>query len=176
MAAHTITSRKRPTAALPPGSRSHRTPPMAGALSVLVGIGYGAYTSFIARSGGPATFGQLWLALASGVGMIVAIRVLLRFKSALSRELRAAAWGVLAGGSIGFLFSLTNESVLRAAAVGVAIFLGTTFATHYVYYTQETPAGRPPRRTDAPPPEGTPVRTGAQARTDAPARPGSGRA
>lgn len=150
MAAHSIPSGRRTGASLPPGEGAHRPSRLAVLLPVLVGVGYGAYAAFIARSGGPATFGQLWLALASGVGMILAVMVMLRFKGALPRELRAAAWGVLAGGAIGFLHSLTDQSVLRSVAVGLAVFVGTALVTHYVFYTHERPVGATQKPPDSP--------------------------
>lgn len=110
---------------------------LAVAVPVLLGIAYGAYASFIARSGGPATYGQLALALISGVGMALLVFGLLRVAPALPRELRAAAWGVLVGGSIGFLYSLTDQSVLRSCAVGFFVAVGTIAATFYAFYMRE---------------------------------------
>lgn len=110
---------------------------LAVAVPVLLGIAYGAYASFIARSGGPASYGQLALALISGVGMALLVFGLLRVAPALPRELRAAAWGVLVGGSIGFLYSLTDQSVLRSCAVGFFVAAGTIAATFYAFYMRE---------------------------------------
>ena len=107
------------------------------AVPLFVGVAYGAYVSFIARGGGGASFGQLALALISGVVMAALVFGLVRVQNSLPRELRAGAWGVLVGGSLGFLYSLTGHSVLLSAGIGLAIGAGTVIATFYVYYTRE---------------------------------------
>ncbi|MFJ1749027.1 hypothetical protein ACIOJD_22685 [Streptomyces sp. NPDC088116] len=116
-----------------------RRPPsrLAVAAPLFVGVAYGAYASFIARGGGPASFGQLALALISGVVMAALVFGLVRVQNSLMRELRAGAWGVLVGGSLGFLYSLTGHSVLLSSGIGLAIGAATVIATFYVYYTRE---------------------------------------
>ncbi|MFJ5224375.1 hypothetical protein [Streptomyces sp. NPDC088400] len=129
-----------------PGRRQARRPhtpprrppsPLAVRMSLFVGVAYGAYASFIARGGGAASFGQLALALISGVVMAALVLGLVRVQNSLMRELRAGAWGVLVGGSLGFLYSLTGHSVLLSSGIGLAIGAGTVIATFYVYYTRE---------------------------------------
>ncbi|MFC9430318.1 hypothetical protein [Streptomyces sp. NPDC056987] len=114
-----------------------RVSPLAIGVPLLLGIAYGAYAQEIARSGGPATWGQLALALISGAAFALLLFGLLRVEHVLPRELRAAAWGVLVGGSIGFLYSLTGHSVLLSSGIGLAIGTGTVIATFYSFYTRE---------------------------------------
>lgn len=119
-------------------TRPHpHVPRLAVGVSVFFGIAFGSYAQFIVRSGGPANFGQLALALASGLVMALLIFGLLRTQHALPRELRAGAWGVLVGCAIGFLYSLTQHSVLTAAVIGLAVGVGTVLVTFYAFYMHE---------------------------------------
>ncbi|MFF1507117.1 hypothetical protein [Streptomyces sp. NPDC058326] len=108
-----------------------------------LGVLYGLYASTVARHGGAATLGQLWLGLVSAVVLAGAIYALRRYGRALPRELRAVAWGSLAGIAVGFLFSLSGASVLSSAGLGLA-FAGVNAAgAFYLFYTHEDAAGRP---------------------------------
>ncbi|MGW6237385.1 hypothetical protein [Streptomyces sp. NPDC055094] len=106
--------------------------------SLLLGIAYGVYASYIARGGGPATFGQLALALISGALAALLVFGLVRVQSRLMNEVRAAAWGVLVGGGMGFLYSLTNHSVLLSSGIGLAIGAATVIVVFYALYTRRT--------------------------------------
>ncbi|MER8000800.1 hypothetical protein [Streptomyces sp. NPDC095613] len=142
------------THAAPPGSRRpsgvHLRRPRPPALdagtlatlrtagiSLLLGVGYGAYAQFIARGGGSASYGQLALALISGAVLAVLVFTLVRTGHALPRELRAAAWGVLVGCAMGFLYSLTGHSVLLSSGIGLALGAATVLGTFYAFYTRE---------------------------------------
>lgn len=114
-----------------------RVSPSLLALALLLGIGYGSYTSFIQRGGGAATFGQLYLALISGAGLAVLVFCLMRFQRMLPRELRAGAYGLVIGGSVGFLYSLTGASVLRSSGIGLVIAACAVVVTYYVFYMRD---------------------------------------
>jgi hypothetical protein len=111
--------------------------PLALGIPLLLGIIYGAYAAAIARSGGAATWGQLALALISGAALAALLFGLVRVQNSLPRELRAAAWMLLVGGSVGFLYSLTGHSVLLSSVIGLAVGVSTFIATFYRYYTRE---------------------------------------
>ncbi|MER8068923.1 hypothetical protein ABTZ59_11600 [Streptomyces sp. NPDC094034] len=129
----------------PPGARDTRPqdaarPPVSPRLvgnSLLLGVAYGAYASYIARGGGPATFGQLALALISGALAALLVFGLVRVQHGLMREVRAAAWGVLVGGGMGFLYSLANHSVLLSSGIGLAFGVATVIVVFYRLYTRE---------------------------------------
>ncbi|MFF0434929.1 hypothetical protein ACFYU9_22160 [Streptomyces sp. NPDC004327] len=112
-------------------------------LPVLLGISYGLYAPVIARRGGPLSWGQFWLGLISGVAVAVGVWALRRYGRTLPRELRAAAWGVLVGGAIGFLFSLSDHSVLSSSILGLIVGGGVTMGSYYLFYTHEDAKGRP---------------------------------
>ncbi|MEW1698110.1 hypothetical protein [Streptomyces sp. NPDC091278] len=131
MAAHAATPLRRPFPA-----RGWTFPAVTGVL-------YGLYAATVARHGGPTTLGQLWLGLVSAVVLAVGIHTLRRYGRALPREPRAAAWGVLTGGAVGFLFSLSGASVLSSSGLGLAFAVVTTAAAYYLFYTHEDAQGRP---------------------------------
>ncbi|MFE4368555.1 hypothetical protein ACFRMN_09975 [Streptomyces sp. NPDC056835] len=121
----------------PQDSGRRRVSPGLVGTSLLLGIAYGAYASYIARGGGPATFGQLALALISGALAALLVFGLVRVQHRLMREVRAAAWGVLVGGGMGFLYSLTNHSVLLSSGIGLAFGAATVIVDFYAVYTHE---------------------------------------
>ncbi|MFC8508577.1 hypothetical protein ACFU3J_09095 [Streptomyces sp. NPDC057411] len=112
-------------------------------LPVTLGIAYGLYAPVIARDGGALSWGQFWLGLISGVVLAVSVYGLHRYGRALRRELRAVAWGALAGIAIGFLFSLSDASIYSSALLGLIVAGATFGAAFYLFYTHEDAAGRP---------------------------------
>ncbi|MEV6249628.1 hypothetical protein AB0M38_26005 [Streptomyces sp. NPDC051742] len=112
-------------------------------LPVIFGVLYGLYATTVARHGGPATLGQLWLGLISAAVLAGGIYVLRRYGRVLPRELRAAAWGTLTGVAVGFLFSLSDASVLSSSGLGLAFAVVAGAAAYYSFYTHEDAAGRP---------------------------------
>ncbi|MCL7379404.1 hypothetical protein [Streptomyces sp. 35G-GA-8] len=129
------------------GRHEHRVSPRLVGNSLLLGVAYGAYASFIARGGGPATFGQLALALISGALAALLVFGLVRVQHRLMREVRAAAWGVLVGGGMGFLYSLTNHSVLLCSGIGLAFGAATVIVVFYGLYTREPRESPEPRES-----------------------------
>ncbi|WP_406862129.1 hypothetical protein ABZO31_17265 [Streptomyces sp. HUAS MG47] len=107
-----------------------------------LGVIYGLYTSAVARSGGGWSWGQFWLGIISGAALAGAVYALRTYGHMLPRELRAAAIGVVAGGAIGFLFSLSGTSVLSSSVLGLIIMAGTTLGAFYLFYTHEDVKGR----------------------------------
>ncbi|WP_233518398.1 hypothetical protein [Streptomyces corynorhini] len=124
------------TPAVAHGAR-RRLSPLALGLPLLLGIVYGAYAAAIARDGGPATNGQLALALVSGAVLVALLVGLLLVQHSLPRELRAAAWGAVTGASIGFLMCLSGHSVFSSSGLGLFVAACTTAAVFYRLYTTE---------------------------------------
>ncbi|WP_326611319.1 hypothetical protein OIE62_21820 [Streptomyces scopuliridis] len=126
-----------PQYAGPQDAERRRVSPRLAVNCLLLGIAYGVYASYIARGGGPATYGQLALALISGALVALLVFGLVHVQHRLMREVRAAAWGVLVGGGMGFLYSLTNHSVLLSSGIGLAIGAATVVVVFYALYTRE---------------------------------------
>ncbi|MGW0122669.1 hypothetical protein [Streptomyces sp. NPDC003327] len=112
-------------------------------IPITLGVLYGLYAETVSRHGGGLTWGQLWLGLASAVVLAVSVQGLRRVGHRLPRELRAAAWGALAGIAIGFLYSQSGASILSASGLGLVAGLVSGAAAFYLFYTHEDAQGRP---------------------------------
>ncbi|MFB7515516.1 hypothetical protein [Streptomyces sp. NPDC056144] len=131
-------------AAIPARGRTSRTGATHGwALPATLGVIYGWWTAFVAKSGAPVSWGQFWLGLISAIVLAGAVYGLRSVGRALPRELHAAAWGALAGIAIGFLYSLSDVSILSATLLGLIVGGAVAAAAFYLYYTHEDAAGRP---------------------------------
>ncbi|ARF73666.1 hypothetical protein ACIOD0_09290 [Kitasatospora albolonga] len=123
------------------GARAHARPrrhtPLAWALPLVLGVIYGFYAAFIRRDGGPSTGGQVALGLISGAALAALCFALGRVQRSLSHGPRAVAYGALTACAIGFLVSLTDTSVLRSTALGLAVGVGVFLATFYFFYARE---------------------------------------
>ncbi|MFC8532715.1 hypothetical protein ACFUJY_01960 [Streptomyces sp. NPDC057249] len=114
----------------------HR-PVLSWAIPAALGLIMGCYATAIVRGGGVLTGTRLALGLVSGAVLAVLCFGLGRMQNRLPRELRAAAYGVLTGGSIGFLYSLSGASILSASVIGLILGLGGLLAAYYYFYTRE---------------------------------------
>ncbi|MGA4840703.1 hypothetical protein [Streptomyces sp. G45] len=104
---------------------------------VLLAVVYGVWAAGIHRDGGPITGSNVLYGVVTGVvfaALYVAVR---RLAPGLPRELRAAAWAAFAGVSFGFLYSLTDASVLRSVVMAGVVAAGVFAAAFYHFYTRE---------------------------------------
>ncbi|GHF94637.1 hypothetical protein ACFFSH_28210 [Streptomyces filamentosus] len=131
MAAHAAVPARRP-------ARVH-----GAVLPAVTGIAYGLYAATVSRHGGALTWGQFWLGLVSAIVLAGGMYALRTYGRTLPREARAAAWGVLAGGAVGFLYSLSGASVFSSSLVGLFVAAGVGAGAFYLFYTHEDAAGRP---------------------------------
>ncbi|MFC8227447.1 hypothetical protein [Streptomyces sp. NPDC057287] len=137
MATHATMPTRRPARAPAPARQGHARTPLAWATPVALGVILGFWAFFIKRDGGATTGGQIWLGVISGAAFAVLCYALVRVRWALPRELRAAGFGVLAGGAVGFLYSLHGNSVLASGLLGLVVGAGMACTMFYVYYTRE---------------------------------------
>ncbi|MEU2675348.1 hypothetical protein ABZ638_00450 [Streptomyces sp. NPDC007107] len=137
MATHATMPMRRRTQARTPARQEHRHTPLAWMVPLVLGVILGFWAFFINRDGGATTSGQIWLGVVSGVGFAVLCFLLARFRWSLPRELRAAAFGVLTGGAVGYLSSLNGRSVLMSGFIGLVVGAGMLVTMFYAYYTRE---------------------------------------
>ncbi|MFF1919273.1 hypothetical protein ACFVW8_01680 [Streptomyces sp. NPDC058221] len=116
-------------------ARHHST--LSWALPVTLGVILGWYATSIVRGGGVLTGGQLALGLISGAVLAALCFGLGRVQKRLPTVLAAASYGALFGGSIGFLYSLSDKSVLAASVLGLLTGAGMLLAAFYAFYTHE---------------------------------------
>lgn len=107
------------------------------AMPATLGVVYGFYAAFVERDGGAITGGDVLLGVVAGVVFAALAYALGRFQQSMPRELRAAAYGALCAASMGYLISLAGGSVLRSAAIALAIGAGMGLATFYIFYERE---------------------------------------
>ncbi|MET9430881.1 MULTISPECIES: hypothetical protein [unclassified Streptomyces] len=106
-------------------------------LPVVLGFLFALYAQHIERDGRSITFGIAMLGLVSGVVFGGLYYLLRRTQASLPRELRAAAYGALAGLGVGWLYSLSGASVLTAAGVSLVVAAGAGCVAFYAFYTHE---------------------------------------
>ncbi|MEU0630586.1 hypothetical protein [Streptomyces sp. NPDC005989] len=104
---------------------------------VTLGAAYGLYASFILRNHGASAGRQFWYGLITAVALAALCFVLGRVQHTMLPLVRAVAYGALTAAAIGLLVGLTDSSVLRSAALGLAVGLGMFISTFYIYYTHE---------------------------------------
>ncbi|MEV6793675.1 hypothetical protein AB0M87_17100 [Streptomyces sp. NPDC051320] len=105
-------------------------------LPLIFGLFFGLYSAYIENFGSLST-GEIVLSVVFGVAVAVLTFVFGRVQYALPRELRAAGYGVLFGGIIGFTYSLTGHSVLLSSFIGFFLGAGMLLAAFYLIYTHE---------------------------------------
>ncbi|MFE4690821.1 hypothetical protein ACFRH6_12265 [Streptomyces sp. NPDC056749] len=135
MATHATMPARRRTRPSTPAHHGHG--PLSWAMPLVLGVILGFWAFFIKRDGGATTDGQIWLGVISGVAFAALCYALVRVRWSLPRELRAAAYGVLTGGAVGFLYSLHGNSVLASGLLGLVLAIGMTCTMFYAYYTRE---------------------------------------
>ncbi|MCX4907285.1 hypothetical protein [Streptomyces sp. NBC_00878] len=108
------------------------------AIPALGGIVYGFWVSGIHRDEGPITGWNVLLGFVSAIVFAaVALGIHTVVAPRLPREVRAATWAAFAGISFGYLYSLTDASVLKSSGLALVI-AGSVFAmVFYRYYTTE---------------------------------------
>lgn len=109
----------------------------AATATVLLAVVYGVWAAGIARDAGPITTGNVLLGVVAAVVFAALFMGLRMMAPALPRELRAAAWAAFAGIAFGFLYSLTDATVLRSTFMALAVAGGVFAVMFYRYYTRE---------------------------------------
>ncbi|MGW6753818.1 hypothetical protein [Streptomyces sp. NPDC055006] len=107
------------------------------ALPLLLGIVYGFWASGIQRDAGPITTGNVLFGFLTGIIVAVVTFGIHRASPRLPRELRAVTWAAWAGIAFGYLYSLTDATVLRSTIMALTVAVGVFAAMFYRYYTHE---------------------------------------
>ncbi|MEU4210185.1 hypothetical protein AB0F13_09350 [Streptomyces sp. NPDC026206] len=112
-------------------ARSEWAVPVAG------GVVLGLYTVFLAHENGFSELSGWLLGLVAALASTALGYVLVRERHRMMIEARAVAFGALFGASMGFLRSLVQVSVLRAAGTGLVFGLCMAVVAYYVFYWHE---------------------------------------
>ncbi|MGW2190331.1 hypothetical protein [Streptomyces sp. NPDC001719] len=97
----------------------------------------GLYAVFLASQNGFTTPGAWLMGIAVALVSGGAGYVLIRERKKMITEVRAVAFGALFGCSMGLLYSLSGDSVLRSIEIGLLLGLGMGLASYYVFYWHE---------------------------------------
>lgn len=117
-------------------ARSHGSPTQLAA-PVIGGIVYGLWAAAIGRDAGPITGWNVLLGVVSAIVFAAVYLGLHVIGPRLGRELRACAWTAFAGIALGFIYSLTDASVLKSAVIACVVAAGVFVAVFYRLYTTE---------------------------------------
>ncbi|MFD7031635.1 hypothetical protein ACFWAR_26785 [Streptomyces sp. NPDC059917] len=125
------TARARYAADLKQSGRAALARPLA------LGLIYGVYAAFMKRQTGPVDAGNVFYGILCGVLFAACLFVLARVGPRLPREARAAAYGIFTGIALGYLYSLSGQSVLLSSGIALAAAAGVAVGAFYRYYTRE---------------------------------------
>ncbi|MDI3402894.1 hypothetical protein [Streptomyces cavernicola] len=127
--------------AAPAPVRAYRPTGSTTWLTPLLTVVYGLWVAANHRDGGPITTANVLYGVVAGL-VFGAVWFGLRSMSArLPRELRALAWGAFTGIAFGFLYSLTDASILRSIGNAAIVGAAVTGGMFYRYYTTEDATG-----------------------------------
>ncbi|MFE7134045.1 hypothetical protein ACFVIM_24620 [Streptomyces sp. NPDC057638] len=107
------------------------------AVPLALGALFGFYAGYLHRTGVPVSWWDVLYGFVAGVVFTALAYGLGRIQGRLPRELRAGAYGALCGVAIGFLHSLTGDSVLASAGMGLMFGLAMVVVSFYVFYQRE---------------------------------------
>ncbi|MDX2915804.1 hypothetical protein [Streptomyces griseiscabiei] len=109
---------------------------------VTLGLVYGYWAAAMNRDAGPITGWNLLFGFVTAFVFAALHIAVLTIAPRLRRELHAALWAVFAGCAFGFLYSqATQHSVLRSAAMSLAVAAAFFAVNFYRYYTHEDATG-----------------------------------
>ncbi|GGX77512.1 hypothetical protein [Streptomyces fructofermentans] len=117
---------------------STRTPAVSRlAAPVLGAIVYGLWAAAIGRDAGPITGWNVLLGFVTAIAFAVGFQAVRAVSPRLPRELRAFAWAAFAGCAFGFIYSLTDASVVKSAALACLVGASVGGVVFYRSYTHE---------------------------------------
>lgn len=120
-------------------ARVHRAAKVA--IPVVLGLVYGYWAAANRRSGGPITGWNILFGFVTALAFVVLCLAVATYAPLLKRELHSLVKSGFAGAAVGFLYSQTGESILRSAALGLAVTAGIFLVFFYRYYTREDAEG-----------------------------------
>ncbi|MCQ4084718.1 hypothetical protein NGB36_30125 [Streptomyces sp. RB6PN25] len=113
------------------GERHRRS---AWAIPVVLGVVYGTYALWLDSNSPQPTPTAALLGLIAAIVMGALCYAVGRAQPRMSAETRGIVYGVLFGVGIGFLVSLTHDSVLKCAAIALASGAGMGICAFYISY------------------------------------------
>jgi hypothetical protein len=136
----------RPAPAAPPAPLpdvfSERTHTIAHrTLTLLLGLTYGYWAAAMARDAGPITGWNVFFGFMTALAFMLAFTAVRMTAPRLRREPHAALWASFAGIAFGFLYSQTDESVLRSSVMSLLVAAAVGAMAYYWHSTHEDAEG-----------------------------------
>lgn len=113
------------------GERRHAS---AWVIPVVLGVVYGLYALWLDSNSPQPTPTAALLGLIAAIVMGALCYAVGRAQPRMSAEARGIVYGLLFGVGMGFLVSLTNDSVLRSTAIALASGAGMGICACYISY------------------------------------------
>jgi hypothetical protein len=108
---------------------------------VVLGLVYGYWAAANRREGGPITGWNVLFGFVTALAFIVLCIAVALYAPRLPRELHSAVKSGFAGAAIGFLYSQSEQSVLRSIALGLVTGAAIYAVFFYRFYTREDAEG-----------------------------------
>ncbi|MFI6009483.1 hypothetical protein ACIBAG_11735 [Streptomyces sp. NPDC051243] len=120
-------------------ARTHRVASVA--VPVVLGLVYGYWAAANRREGGEITGWNLLFGFVTAIAFMVLYVAVRALGSRVRRELHAVLWAAFVGSALGFLYSQSDNTVLKSTAMGVAVGAVCFLVLFYRYYTHEDAEG-----------------------------------
>ncbi|MCX4542485.1 hypothetical protein [Streptomyces sp. NBC_01565] len=104
---------------------------------LVLGLFYGLWAAFLERDKGPVTVANVFYGILCGVLFTACLFGLDRMGTKMLAELRAAAYGAFGGVAMGYLYSLTGQSILRSVTMGLVVGAAVGAGAFYRFHTRE---------------------------------------
>ncbi|MGW6884445.1 hypothetical protein ACWGEU_29775 [Streptomyces goshikiensis] len=104
---------------------------------LVLGLFYGLWTAFLERDKGPVTAGNVFYGILCGVIFAACLFGLDRMGARMLAELRAAAYGAFAAIAMGYLYSLSGQSIFRSVVIALAVGLAVGAGAFYRFHMRE---------------------------------------
>ncbi|MCB5181278.1 hypothetical protein [Streptomyces antimicrobicus] len=120
-----------------PAARGRHIDRSALTRPLMLGLVYGVYAAFLERQTGPVDAGNVFYGILCGALFAACLVAMARIAPRMMQELRALMYGAFAAVAMGYLYSLTGDSVLRSAGIGLLTGAGVAVVAFYRYHTRE---------------------------------------
>lgn len=118
-----------------PGRAQPAAPHIAAwAVPVVLGVAYGGYTTFEDAENGRSAGAAGILGAVVTVIVVAVCYFIGRVQAGVQAETRAFMYGIFFGCAMGFLVSVSGDSILKSAGIGLALGLSMGLVTFYIAY------------------------------------------
>ncbi|WP_431035322.1 hypothetical protein ACQYWQ_15805 [Streptomyces sp. P6-2-1] len=129
----------KPPARAPHQHRGRRITAITASNVFWLAAGYGLWASVTTRHEHKVTGYNVLYGFVAGIVFGLVYLALRQITPAIPRMRRAVVWAVFWGGSIGYLHSLSNPSIMWSVFLGLILAASAFIMAFYHFYTREVP-------------------------------------